>query len=38
MVFEATYGIAELPPRELMAKARGEWAEFFKDKLAGGQS
>jgi sarcosine oxidase subunit delta len=38
MVFEATYGIAELPPRELMAKASGEWAGFFKDKLASGQS
>ena len=33
MDFKATYGITELPPRELMAAAAGEWAELFKDRL-----
>ena len=36
MEFKAFYGITELPPRELMEQATGEWAEFFKDKLQGG--
>ena len=34
MDFKATYGIAELPPRKWMEAATGEWALFFKDKLA----
>src|SRR5262245_21850981 len=34
MEFKATYGITELPPRELMEQATGEWAAFFRDKLA----
>ena len=34
MDFKATYGITELPPRALMEAATGEWASFFKDKLA----
>ena len=33
MEFKAYYGITELPPRELMEQATGEWAIFFKDKL-----
>ena len=34
MDFKGTYGITELPPRALMEAATGEWASFFKDKLA----
>jgi sarcosine oxidase, subunit delta len=34
--FKAFYGVSELPPRELMEQATGEWAEFFKTKLAEG--
>jgi sarcosine oxidase subunit delta len=34
MEFKATYDIAELPPRQWMEAATGEWAQFFKDKLA----
>jgi sarcosine oxidase subunit delta len=34
MEFKAAYGITELPPRELMESATGEWADFFRDKLA----
>lgn len=37
MEFKATYGIRELPPRALMEAATGEWAVFFKDKLAKGR-
>ena len=33
MEFKAFYGITELPPRELMEQATGEWATYFKDKL-----
>jgi hypothetical protein len=33
MEFKAFYGITELPPRELMEAATGEWATYFKDKL-----
>jgi hypothetical protein len=29
--------ISELPPRALMEAATGEWAVFFKDKLAKGR-
>ena len=36
MEFKAFYGITELPPRELMEQATGEWAEYFKDKLKAG--
>lgn len=36
MEFKAFYGITELPPRELMEAATGEWAEHFKDKLKAG--
>jgi hypothetical protein len=34
MEFKAFYGISELPPRELMEAATGEWAEYFKTRLA----
>jgi sarcosine oxidase delta subunit len=34
MDFKASYGIQELPPRKWMEAATGEWALFFKDKLA----
>ena len=37
MEFKATYGISELPPRALMEAATGEWALFFKDRLAKGR-
>ena len=33
MEFKAFYGITELPPREVMEQATGEWAAYFKDKL-----
>jgi sarcosine oxidase, subunit delta len=33
MEFKATYGITELPPRDLMRQATGEWAAFFADRL-----
>jgi sarcosine oxidase subunit delta len=33
MEFKAFYRVTELPQRELMEQATGEWAEFFKDKL-----
>lgn len=36
MEFRATYAVNELPPPELMAEAKGEWAEFFKSKLSAG--
>ena len=32
--FKAFYGVKDLPPRDLMEQASGEWREFFKDKLA----
>ena len=32
MEFKASYGISELPPRELMEAATGEWAHFFKEQ------
>jgi sarcosine oxidase, subunit delta len=34
MEFKATYGITELPSRQWMEAATGEWAQYFKDKLA----
>ena len=34
MAFKATYGITELPPRDLMEAATGEWADYFKSRLA----
>ena len=33
MEFKAFYGITELPPREVMEQATGEWAAYFKDRL-----
>lgn len=33
MEFKAFYGISELPPREVMEQATGEWAAYFKDRL-----
>jgi sarcosine oxidase subunit delta len=33
MEFKAFYGITELPPRDVMEQATGEWATYFKDKL-----
>ena len=33
MEFKAFYGITELPLREVMEQATGEWAAYFKDKL-----
>ncbi len=33
--FKSTYGITELPPVDLMHQAKGFWAEYFRDKLAG---
>ncbi len=33
MEFKAFYLATELPPRELMEQATGEWVTFFKDKL-----
>ncbi len=33
MEFKAFYGITELPPREVMEQATGEWATYFKDRL-----
>ena len=33
MEFKAFYGISELPPREVMEQATGEWATYFKDRL-----
>jgi sarcosine oxidase subunit delta len=34
MEFRGAYGITELPPRELMRQATGEWAAVFADKIA----
>jgi sarcosine oxidase, subunit delta len=34
MEFKAYYGISELPPRALMEAATGEWADYFKARLA----
>jgi sarcosine oxidase, subunit delta len=31
--FKATYGISELPPAEIVAQAKGPWAEFFKTRM-----
>ena len=28
--FKAYYGITELPPAEIMARAQGPWADYFK--------
>jgi sarcosine oxidase subunit delta len=36
--FKAFYGVTELPPRDLMEQATGEWREFFKSKLAKDES
>ncbi len=33
MEFKAFYGITELPPRELIAQAKGPWAEYFANRL-----
>lgn len=34
MEFKATYGITELPPAAVMAEAKGQWADYFKSRLA----
>ena len=31
--FKAFYGVTELPPKNLMAEAKGEWAAFFAAKM-----
>jgi sarcosine oxidase subunit delta len=30
--FKAYYGITELPPAEIMAQAKGAWADYFKGR------
>jgi sarcosine oxidase, subunit delta len=31
--FKAYYGITELPPAEIMAQAKGPWADYFKERM-----
>ena len=31
--FKAYYGITELPPAEIIAQAKGPWADYFKDRM-----
>jgi sarcosine oxidase subunit delta len=38
MEFKATYGITELPPRELQEAATGFWREYFETRKAGEES
>ena len=33
MEFKAFYGITELPPADLIAQAKGPWAEYFANRL-----
>ena len=33
MEFKAFYGITELPPRDVIAQAKGQWAEYFAKRL-----
>jgi hypothetical protein len=33
MEFKAFYGITELPPADLIAEAKGPWAEYFASRL-----
>ncbi len=33
--FKAYYGITELPPAEVMKRATGQWADFFRRATAG---
>ena len=34
MEFKAFYGITELPPMDVIAQAKGQWAEYFAKRLA----
>ncbi len=34
MEFKAFYGITELPPKDVIAQAKGQWAEYFAKRLA----
>lgn len=36
MEFKAFYGITELPPPDLIAQAKGPWAEYFANRLTSG--
>jgi hypothetical protein len=33
MEFKAFYGITELPPADVIAQAKGQWAEYFANRL-----
>ena len=33
MEFKAFYGISELPPADVIAQAKGQWAEYFANRL-----
>ena len=33
MEFKAFYGITELPPADVIAEAKGQWAEYFANRL-----